>query len=86
MARIIDADSHFMEPLDIWQHYIEPQYRDRCLRFVPRPDSDRYMILIEENTRARFTVHLALFEQKTLDLISLFPRRGDSHPWPTALW
>ena len=56
MARIIDADSHFMEPLDIWQRYIDPQYRARCLRFVPRPDSDRYTILIEDNTRARFNV------------------------------
>ena len=56
MGRIIDADSHFMEPLDIWQRYIEPRYRERCLRFVPRPDNDRYMILIEENTRARFNV------------------------------
>ena len=56
MGRIIDADSHFMEPLDIWQRYIDPQYRPRCLRFVPRPDSDRYTILIEDNTQARFNV------------------------------
>src|SRR5229473_2314494 len=24
MSRIIDADSHFMEPLDLWEQYIEP--------------------------------------------------------------
>ena len=56
MGRIIDADSHFMEPLDLWQRYIEPQYRDRCLRFARRPDKDRYMILVEEDTRLRFNV------------------------------
>ena len=56
MSRIIDADSHFMEPLDLWQRYIEPQYRDRCLRFARRPDKDRYMILVEEDTRLRFNV------------------------------
>jgi hypothetical protein len=29
MGRIIDADSHFMEPLDLWERYIEPRYRSR---------------------------------------------------------
>jgi predicted TIM-barrel fold metal-dependent hydrolase len=56
MGRIIDADSHFLEPLDLWERYIEPQYRSRCLRFARRPEKDRYMILVEENTRARFNV------------------------------
>jgi len=56
MGRIIDADSHFLEPLDLWERYIEPRYRPRCLRFVRRPDKNRYMILVEENTRARFNV------------------------------
>jgi len=56
MGRIIDADSHFMEPLDLWQRYIEPKYRARALRFEPRPDSNRYMILTEGNKRARFNV------------------------------
>ena len=27
MTRIIDADSHFMEPLDLWEQHIDPQYR-----------------------------------------------------------
>ena len=56
MGRIIDADSHFMEPLDLWQRYIEPKYRARALRFEPRPDSNRFMILTEGNKRARFNV------------------------------
>ncbi len=56
MTRIIDADSHLMEPLDLWQRYVEPQYRSRCLRFARRPDENRYMILVEENTRLRFNV------------------------------
>ncbi len=33
MARIIDADSHFMEPLDLWERYIDPRFREQCLRF-----------------------------------------------------
>ena len=29
---IIDADSHILEPSDLWQKYLEPKYRDRALR------------------------------------------------------
>ena len=39
MSRIIDADSHFMEPLDLWERYIEPEFRARCLRFTQDPDT-----------------------------------------------
>jgi hypothetical protein len=35
MSRIIDADSHFMEPLDLWERYIEPKYRS--LRGIAAP-------------------------------------------------
>ena len=29
---IIDADSHILEPSDLWQKYLEPEYRDCALR------------------------------------------------------
>ena len=48
MTRIIDADSHFMEPLDLWEQYIDPKYRSRCLRFEQDPQNDRYTIVIED--------------------------------------
>jgi predicted TIM-barrel fold metal-dependent hydrolase len=28
----IDADGHILEPPDLWERYLEPQYRDRALR------------------------------------------------------
>ncbi len=56
MAHIIDADSHLVEPLDLWQRYIEPQYRSRCLRFARRPDKNRYMLLVEDKTPLRLNV------------------------------
>ena len=28
----IDADGHILEPPDIWEKYIDPQYRDRAIR------------------------------------------------------
>ena len=29
---LIDADGHILEPPDLWERYLEPQYRDRALR------------------------------------------------------
>ena len=31
-GNIIDADGHILEPLDAWEKYIDPAYRDRALR------------------------------------------------------
>jgi predicted TIM-barrel fold metal-dependent hydrolase len=31
---VIDADSHVMEPADLWQTYLEPEFRDRAIRIV----------------------------------------------------
>ena len=28
--RVFGADSHFMEPPDFWERYIDPEYRDRA--------------------------------------------------------
>ena len=31
---VIDADSHVMEPADLWETYLEPRFRDRAIRIV----------------------------------------------------
>ena len=31
----VDADGHILEPPDLWERYLEPEYRDRALRIVP---------------------------------------------------
>ena len=31
-AGAVDADGHILEPPDLWESYIDPQYRDRALR------------------------------------------------------
>ena len=28
----VDADAHILEPPDLWEEWIDPQYRDRALR------------------------------------------------------
>ncbi len=30
----VDVDGHILEPLDLWQTYIEPKYRERALKIV----------------------------------------------------
>src|SRR5471032_113881 len=30
----IDADGHILEPSDLWERYLEPQFRERALRIV----------------------------------------------------
>jgi hypothetical protein len=32
--KIVDGDSHFIEPLDVFSRYIEPAYRERAMRLV----------------------------------------------------
>ncbi|MFN0090725.1 MAG: amidohydrolase family protein [Acidimicrobiales bacterium] len=34
----VDADGHILEPLDLWQRYIDPKFRDRALKVVMDDD------------------------------------------------
>ena len=34
----VDADGHVLEPPDLWERYLEPQFRDRALRIVHDDD------------------------------------------------
>src|ERR1700719_4553455 len=42
---VVDADGHVLEPLDLWDHYIDPAFRERRPRFV-----------IDENGKERLSV------------------------------
>ena len=42
---VIDADGHILEPLDLWDKYIDPEFRERRPRFV-----------IDENGKERLSV------------------------------
>jgi uncharacterized protein len=41
---VIDADSHVMEPADLWERYLEPRYRDRAIRIVESGGVEQLMI------------------------------------------
>src|SRR5437867_13230630 len=48
MARaynVVDADRHILEPLDLWDRYIDPEFRERRPRFV-----------IDDNGKERLSV------------------------------
>jgi uncharacterized protein len=34
MSKVVDGDSHFMEPLDLYERYIDPAFRDRTVRLA----------------------------------------------------
>src|SRR5438046_5567167 len=42
---VVDADGHILEPLDLWDTYIDPEFRERRPRFV-----------IDENGKERLSV------------------------------
>jgi hypothetical protein len=39
----IDADGHILEPPDLWERYLEPQYRDRALRIRTNSEGLEYL-------------------------------------------
>src|SRR5262249_3646083 len=40
---IIDADGHVLEPLDTWEKYIDPPYRDRAIRVCTDGEGKEYL-------------------------------------------
>ena len=46
---VVDADGHILEPLDLWDNYMEPRFRNRAPRIVKEADG-RERLVIEEQT------------------------------------
>ena len=45
---VIDADGHILEPLDLWDKYIDPKFRDRAPKVV-KAENGRERLVIEEH-------------------------------------
>lgn len=45
-ALLVDADSHVLEPPDLWARYVEPRFRDRAVR-VARADAGNDVLLVD---------------------------------------
>src|SRR5215203_1079118 len=51
---VVDDDGHIMEPANLWQDYIEPEFRQRAIRVVrDESDGDKLMIDGEIFSRVR---------------------------------
>jgi uncharacterized protein len=48
---VIDADGHINEPADLWERYIDPQYRDRAIRIGVDPDGRERLYLAGRPSR-----------------------------------
>src|SRR5258708_30359217 len=43
----IDADSHFMEPLDLFESYIDPKFRDRAYKVEKDPTTGKRRLVVD---------------------------------------
>jgi uncharacterized protein len=43
----IDADSHFFEPLDLFERYIEPRFRERAYRVQKDPNTGKLRLVVD---------------------------------------
>src|SRR5690349_14928686 len=45
--KVVDGDSHFIEPLDLFQRHIDPAYRDRAMRVDNDPNTGKPRMLVD---------------------------------------
>ena len=49
----VDADSHVLEPPDLWVNYLEPKFRDRGIFIRQTPDGEELVVDNEVIMRGR---------------------------------
>src|SRR5262247_779422 len=42
---VIDADGHVLEPLDLWEKYMDPAFRDRAPRLIIDKDGKERLLV-----------------------------------------
>src|SRR5579863_6752197 len=47
MAGVVDGDSHFMEPLDLFERYIDPHLRGRAVKIAEDPVSHKRAMVVD---------------------------------------
>ena len=45
--KIMDSDMHVREPADLWEKYIEPEWRDRAPKVISSPNRSSAMVLLD---------------------------------------
>ena len=49
---VVDADAHILEPLDLWEHYLEPAFRDRAPKLITDNDGKQRLLIARPDTSA----------------------------------
>ncbi|HVH80493.1 MAG TPA: hypothetical protein VM782_13945 [Stellaceae bacterium] len=45
---VVDADGHVLEPLDLWDHYMDPRFRNRAPRLIKDTDGKERLVIEEQ--------------------------------------
>ena len=77
----VDADSHVLEPPDLWETYLEPKYRDRGIHIRQTPEGEELIVDNELIMRGRLAMlggaehdAPALFADPTIPYLDTCPR------------
>src|SRR3954462_15694354 len=46
---VVDADGHVLEPLDLWDRYMDPAFRDRAPRIVKDNETGKERLVVGEH-------------------------------------
>jgi predicted TIM-barrel fold metal-dependent hydrolase len=45
---VVDADGHVLEPLDLWDQYMDPRFRNRAPRLIKDTDGKERLVIEEQ--------------------------------------
>ncbi len=69
----IDADSHFVEPLDLYEKYIDPQLRDRAFKVQTNPATGKRQLVVDNKALQLLDV------EELLSAISGYGQKESGH-------
>ena len=77
----VDADSHVLEPPDLWENYLEPKYRDRGIHIRRTPEGEQLIVDNEVIMNGRLALlggaendAPGLFQDPTVPYLETCPR------------
>lgn len=72
--KIVDGDSHLIEPLDLFLRYIEPAYRERAMHVVKDPATGKQRMVVDGKP-----MHLGSDTEEMLSIIVGHGQKEDGH-------
>lgn len=72
--KIVDGDSHFIEPLDLFTRYIDPVYRERAMRVANDPSTGKQQLLVDGKV-----MRLGSDTEEMLSIIVGYGQKEDGH-------